>query len=83
MSGTAADTVHNERTKLLANALDRASTTCFTVGIVTPGAGYLYNVSGFRSAVGLGILAAGLVGWFVAAVFLHPAARRALGGLRP
>jgi hypothetical protein len=74
VSGTAADTVHNERTKLLANALDRASTTCFTVGIVTPGAGYLYNVSGFRSAVGLGI---------VAAVFLHLAARRALGGLRP
>ena len=83
MSGTAAATVHNERTKLLANALDRASTTCFTVGIVTPGAGYLYNVSGFRSAVGLGVLVAGLVGWFVAAIFLHLAARRVLGGLRP
>ena len=80
---TAAGAVHNERTKLLANALDRASTTCFTVGIVTPAAGYLYNVAGFRSAVGLGVLAAGLVGWLVAAVFLHLAARRALGGLRP
>lgn len=83
MSGTAADAVHNERTKLLANALDRASTTCFTVGIVTPGAGYLYNVSGFRSAVGLGVLTVGLIGWFVAAVLLHLAARRVLGGLRP
>ena len=30
---------YNEQTKLLANALDRASTACFTVGIVTPLAG--------------------------------------------
>jgi hypothetical protein len=33
--------VANERTKLLANALDRASTSCFTVGIATPLAGWL------------------------------------------
>jgi hypothetical protein len=36
--------IDNERTKLLANALDRASTACFTVGILTPAAGYLYNI---------------------------------------
>lgn len=75
--------IHNERTKLLANALDRASTTCFTVGIVTPAAGFLYNVAGFRGAVGVVALVAGLFGWFTAAVLLHLAARRALGGLRP
>jgi ABC-type Co2+ transport system permease subunit len=75
--------IHNERTKLLANALDRASTTCFTVGIVTPAAGYLYNVSGFRAATGIAVLVAGLIGWFVAAVLLHLAARRVLGSLKP
>jgi hypothetical protein len=26
--------IHNERTKLLANALDRASTACFAVGVI-------------------------------------------------
>lgn len=31
--------VRNEQKKLLANALDRASTPCFTVGIATPVAG--------------------------------------------
>lgn len=38
--------IDNERTKLLANALDRASTACFTVGVATPLAGYLYGVRG-------------------------------------
>ena len=28
--------IHNERTKLLANALDRASTASFTVGVLVP-----------------------------------------------
>ena len=73
----------DERTKLLANALDRASTACFTVGIVTPLAGYVYDVSGFRSSVGLAALALGLAGWLVAAVALHLAARRALRRLSP
>lgn len=40
--------IHNERTKLLANALDRASTACFTVEIATPLAGYIYNISNLR-----------------------------------
>jgi hypothetical protein len=35
--------IDNERTKLLANALDRASTACLTVGIITPLAGYIYG----------------------------------------
>ncbi|MFT4184531.1 MAG: hypothetical protein QM636_21735 [Rhizobium sp.] len=28
--------VHNERTKLLANALDRASTACIAAGLIAP-----------------------------------------------
>ena len=74
---------YNEQTKLLANALDRASTACFTVGIVTPLAGYLYNVGGFRTLVGPLELAIGVMGWLVACVLLHWGARRILRGLKP
>jgi hypothetical protein len=35
--------VHNERTKLLANALDRASTASLTVGVLAPIAAALYT----------------------------------------
>ena len=75
--------IDNERTKLLANALDRASTACFTVGIVTPLAGYLYNVGGFRASVAVLGLLAGLVAWIGVAVGLHLAARWVLKGLVP
>ena len=37
--------IQNERVKLLANALDRASTSCLTVGVNTPVAGYLYGIA--------------------------------------
>jgi hypothetical protein len=76
------DIVQTERTKLLANALNTACTSCFTVGIATPIAGYVYNVSGFRDTIDLGQLAVGLSGWLAAALILHLLARRALGGLR-
>jgi hypothetical protein len=29
-------TIHNERTRLLANALDRASTASLTIGVLAP-----------------------------------------------
>jgi hypothetical protein len=74
--------VQNERTKLLANALDRASTACFTVGIATPAAGYLYNVANFRAAAPILVLAVGVTGWFLSAIALHLIARRVLGGLQ-
>ena len=69
-----------ERTKLLANAFDRASTACFTVGIATPLAGYVYHVSGFRGAIGPLALLGGLGGWLVAAIGLHIIARQVLKG---
>ena len=74
--------VANERTKLLANALNTACTSCVTVGIATPAAGFIYNVSGFRNSVGVLELVLGLCGWIFAAIGLHLLARRALGGLR-
>lgn len=75
--------IENERTKLLANALNTAATSCFTVGIATPLAGYLYNVTGFRSYVGYWVLVVGVGCWLVAAVLLHSAGRRILGSLEP
>ncbi len=70
-----------EQTKLLANALNTIATSCFTIGIVTPLAGYLYNVSGFRGLIDPGTLVIGIGAWFTAAVVLHSAARRILRSL--
>jgi hypothetical protein len=56
-------TVDDEQTKLRANAIDRASTACVTIGVATPVAGFVYNVSGFRSTIGAAELALGLLGW--------------------
>jgi hypothetical protein len=68
-------TIHNERTKLLANALDRASTACFAVGVIgqalsLPPAGQLW----------IGLLSP--AGWILAAIALHLVARRVLGRLK-
>ncbi|CAN7385138.1 hypothetical protein LJR030_003976 [Rhizobium sp. LjRoot30] len=73
--------IDNEKTKLLANALDRASTACFTVGIATPLAGYLYNIGNFGSSISTLRFAFGIAGWFLAAIALHLMARRTLTGL--
>lgn len=66
-----------ELTKLLANALDRASTSCFTVGIATPIAAMIYGIGsiGFRFSVAVLLY---LVGWLTISVFLHSMARRVL-----
>lgn len=73
--------IRNERTKLLANALDRASTACFTVGIATPVAGYIYNISNLRETLPILTIVIGGIGWILACIVLHLLARRTLGGL--
>lgn len=78
----ASDLVHNERTKLFAGSLDRASTSCFTVGIATPVAGFLYNVGAVGAGIEPTLLAVVLIVWLTCAVGLHLAARKLLGGLR-
>ncbi|MBL0933848.1 MAG: hypothetical protein IBJ07_03765 [Rhizobiaceae bacterium] len=74
--------VDNERTKLLANALDRASTACFTVGVATPLAGYLYGVISFSSPIGFWLVFTA-AGWMTATASLHMLARQVLKGLKP
>lgn len=74
--------IRNERTKLLANALDRASTACFTVGIATPVAGYIYNISNLRDSLPILTIVIGGIGWILACAGLHLLARRTLGGLK-
>lgn len=74
--------IRNERTKLLANALDRASTACFTVGIATPVAGYIYNISKLRDSLPGWVMITGGIGWISACLALHLMARRTLGGLK-
>ncbi len=72
--------VRNERTKLLANALDRASTACFTVGVLGPAVAALYGVGG-PGAVPAAVIAFGSLFWLLAAVVLHIIARAVLGRL--
>jgi hypothetical protein len=69
--------IRNERTKLLANALDRASTACIVAGLIAPASAISGHSSGapdlsFGSSVGIVI-------WLSAALLLHLLARRALG----
>jgi len=72
--------VENERTKLLASALDRASTACVTVGIVAPAASLIYGFGGRLDAPAW-FLTVAFVLWSVGASILHLVARWVLGGL--
>lgn len=71
--------IHNERTELLANAFDRASTACVAVGLLGPAANALY---GMGAAHGGLLFWPSVALWLVAAAVLHLLARRVLGGLR-
>lgn len=72
--------IHNERTKLLANALDRTSTACVAAGLIAPATGIANGAAGAPHLT-LGTVV-GTIVWLSAAIALHLLARRALGGLR-
>jgi hypothetical protein len=74
--------IANERTKLLANALDRASTACVAVGILAPLSGLPYGTGMSREAVPLIYLLIGSICWFAGAVASHVMVRRVLAGLK-
>lgn len=71
--------IRNERTKLLANALDRASTACVVAGLIAP-ASAISTQSNAAPGLSLGS-SLGIVIWLSAALILHMLARRALGAL--
>lgn len=73
--------IHNERVKLTANALDRASTACLTVGILGPTAAALYGI-GSAVPVSSGLIATGAALWLAAAMVLHLLANATLGRLK-
>ncbi|MFB2567307.1 hypothetical protein [Rhizobium sp. IMFF44] len=71
--------VHNERTKLLANALDRASTACIAAGLIAP------VVSAVNGAAALQVSWIAILSsiiWLFAAFTLRMAARHVLGRLK-
>jgi hypothetical protein len=70
--------VENERTKLLAGALDRVSTTCVTVGVAGLAAGVFYGLSG----IGIWYLVAACYVWISVAISLHLFAPLILGKLQ-
>jgi hypothetical protein len=71
--------IGNERTKLTANALDRFSTVCLTVGVAAPLGSLLYGGVAISKAR---LLAGGFV-WISAAMILHSVARAVLRMLKP
>jgi Zn-dependent protease len=74
------NTAEIEQTELLANALDRASTACITVGVITPLAGFIYGIAGFDT-ISVPRSALYIACWFSIAAALHYCARRTLRGL--
>lgn len=67
--------IHNEATKLLANALDRASTACFAIGALAP------TVAGSTGPLSRVLVTATV--WILVSIGLHVLAQRVLKGLRP
>jgi hypothetical protein len=72
--------IRNERLKLLANALDRASTACVTIGFITPLTAIVYasGVTGLST----GFFAIASASWILLGLGLHLLAHQVLGGLR-
>ena len=73
------DLIENERTKLLANALDRASTAVFTIGVFAPTTAAIYSLGVPPLGIGYSVLV--ILIWLFAAIGLHLAARFILRGL--
>ena len=74
--------IENERTKLLANSLDRASTACLTIGVLAPLGSVLFKSEGVAPLGGPMMIAAIIYAALAVAAGLHYAARRVLGGLQ-
>lgn len=71
--------IENEKTKFVANALDRASTACLAVGVFAP----LAALPQAEHPLPVGWMLATFAGWILAAAMLHFIVRLTLGGLKP
>ena len=74
--------VENEQTKLLANALDRASTASLAVGVFGPIAATIYSSDGSDLVYHARILMSGVGLWFGLSIYLHLGARHLLRRLK-
>jgi hypothetical protein len=74
--------VHNERAKLVANALDRASTACFAGGVIGPWALWKLLTDTLPMELVPVALVTVLALWTAAGLALHHLGQRALGELR-
>jgi Na+/melibiose symporter-like transporter len=70
--------VHNERTKLIANALDRASTGAFLAGVAVPTATAMFG----QQSIAWEYFFSCVLLWVAVGVILHVEARKVLGALR-
>jgi hypothetical protein len=82
MGAPVSSLVRNERTKLLANALDRASTAALAVGVLGPVVTSSYGLTPPDRGLLLSGLVIGTILWVLIAVLLHVSARWVLKGLR-
>lgn len=74
--------IANERAKLLANALGRASTARRTVGVLGPTAETLYGIGMPLSGANGILFGMSALSWLSAAASLHMMARTMLGRLK-
>ena len=71
--------VENEKTKLLASALDRVSTGLFVVGVLGPYAAIFYGTSTPLSG---DLFLLSIFSWFAGGAIIHVAAQWVLENLR-
>jgi hypothetical protein len=75
--------IRNERIKLLANNIDRASSAVLTLGVASPIVGIIFQVNGFGQNVALWQLGLAVLGFLGTAAGIHFAARSVLRDLEP
>lgn len=72
--------IHNARLTLFANLLNAVVGSSIAIGVLTPVAAAIFGAA--PAGIRLRSIVIGVVFWLAAAVVLHIAARRVLGGLR-
>lgn len=72
--------IRNEQTKLLANALDRASTACIAAGLIAPVVAAANGAGNGLTFTWVSLLSSGA--WILTAVVLHLGARHVLRRLQ-